>query len=176
MIIGIIGLEGTGKTMLGCIFATLLKKEAHYKVVSNVQSFVYRDYDFETDFAFLFDKQSGIKPEKILAFVDEITQYLDSRESLKPINRKLTKKLFQVRKKGIDMIYTAQIFNSIDKRLRAMTEYIIMPDYDELHRKLTFSIIDYAGQLVTKKTLNITESVFALFNTYEDINGKLNLL
>ena len=178
MIIGIIGLEGTGKTLLGVILSTVLKKTTNYKVMTNVKSYKYNDYDFESDFIMLIEKtklERYKKPERILVFIDEIVQYLDSRESMKPINKKLTRRLMQIRKYGFDMIYTAQLLMSADIRLRRMTDTFIVPDYDEHTYRLEWTQTDMLMNSVTKKSIIINPDIYKLYNTFEDIDSYLNI-
>lgn len=178
MIIGILGLEGTGKTMLGVIIATIRKSQGA-KIVSNVKTYKYNDYDFEKDFLFLIERTKSDrkkKPDNYLVFIDEIAQYLDARNSMRPINKKLTLKLMQIRKYGMDMIYTAQLLMSADIRLRKLTDTFLMPEYDKYKMTLSWKVVDVNGNSVDKKSITVNESIYKLYDTYEDIDNNMVIL
>jgi hypothetical protein len=178
MIIAIMGFAGTGKTMLGVWLSARYKYIGGYEIVSNVKSLTFSDYDVETQFIILIDsikENRDILPKKKLLFVDEIQQYLDSREAMTSKNKKLTKYFYQVRKFGFDMIYTLQDFHSADIRLRRITEMYILPNYNKQTHILSFSIYDVYGEFIAEKRINITDRILNSYNTYEDIDNSVIL-
>ena len=178
MIIAIMGFAGTGKTMLGVWLSARYKYLANYDIVSNVKSLTFRDYDVETQFIVLIDsikENRDTSPNKKLLFVDEIQQYLDSRESMTTKNKKLTKYFYQVRKFGFDMIYTLQDFRSADIRLRRITEMYILPAYNSSNKVLSFTVYDVYGEFITEKKIRISDNILNAYNTYEDIENTVIL-
>lgn len=179
MIIGIFGLEGSGKTLLASIYCSYLHFKG-YKIITNIKSFKYSDYNFENDFIFLLNdiKEKRNKHEQIprtIALVDEITQYLDARESMKPVNRKLSRKILQIRKYGIDLMYTTQLYDLNDKRLRKTTEVFIQPDFDSFTNKLHWEARNREGVVLVDRTIIVNPDLFNLYDTYEDIDGQLSI-
>lgn len=175
MIIGIIGIEGSGKTLLMNIIATYLKKYGDYMIMTNQQTYKFKDYDFEKDFLMyrekiIAERKEGKLPKKILLTITEIMQYLDSRESMKKGNISLGKKLLQIRKQGFDMIYDTQLLGGADLRLRKITEFNLMPEFDERTMILKWNQVDMSGRSLNTKSLRITNDSFKLYDTYEDIN------
>jgi len=179
-IICIAGVGGSGKTMLGVILTTALKEDG-FKVCTNVLSYKYIDYNLEKDFNKIITergkylKDDRAKLDKIIVLFDEVQQYLDSRESISVRNRKLTQKLFQIRKYRMDLIYTLQDYRSVDVRLRRITEYIILPKYNEENNELYFAVLNNNDMFLYDKRLYVNPKVYDLYDTFEDIEGEIDL-
>ena len=58
---------------------------------------------------------------------DELWQWLDSRTSQDEYNRQINQILLSSRKRGYNLLYTAQGLHQIDKRLRLITHYVLVP-------------------------------------------------
>ena len=177
MIIGIFGLEGSGKTLLSVMYGTYFHFK-RYRIIANVKSFKYADFNFEKDFMFLLNdiadkRKNGQKIPRTIAIVDEVTQYLDARESMKPLNRKLSRKLLQIRKYGIDLIYTTQLYDLNDKRLRKTTEIFVQPEYHEFDRTLHWEARNREGKTLVSKTIIVPSVFFKLYDTFEEIKGEV---
>ena len=179
-IITIAGYGGSGKTLLGVILTTYLKEKG-YQVISNVKSYKYVDIDFETGIVGLINdiKKEGKEQRKIMtkrvAFIDEIQNYLDSRESMKRKNIMLTQKIFQFRKYKIDMICTLQDYLSMDVRLRRLTQYIMLPQFDEDEHILSYVVLNgRTNEYLYEKKFFIPDNILELYDTYEDIDGDLD--
>lgn len=179
MIIGMFGLEGSGKTLLATMYCSYFHFKG-YEIITNVKSYKYKDYDFEKDFIFLLNdiknrREKGEPIKRSVALVDEITQYLDARESMKPLNRKLSRKLLQIRKYGIDLIYTTQLYDLNDKRLRKTTEIFIQPEFDSFTNALHWEGRNREGKLIIDKTVVVSSAFFEMYDTFEDIDGQLSI-
>ena len=58
---------------------------------------------------------------------DELWQWLDSRTSQDEYNQQINKILLSSRKRGYNLVYSAQGFHQVDKRLRGVTNYALLP-------------------------------------------------
>lgn len=58
---------------------------------------------------------------------DELWQWLDSRTSQDEYNRQINQILLSSRKRGYNLLYTAQGLHQVDKRLRLITNYVLVP-------------------------------------------------
>ena len=178
-ITGIVGFGGSGKTLLAVIFAEALKKKG-FKVCTNITSYKNLDYNMERELIPLTKKQSeiilsGEEAPKILVIADEIQQYIDSRNSQSLTNKRLTQKFFQLRKYKMDFIYTLQYLSSVDIRLRRITQYYILPKFDESKLHLYYAVLSNTYNLLYEKEYNINPALFDLYYTYEDIDGNIEL-
>lgn len=179
MILSIMGFAGTGKTLLGVYFSARYKYLGNYEIISNLKKLSFKDYDVEKDFILLVDSirsNRNLLPEKKLLFVDEIQQYLDSRESATSKNKKLTRYFYQIRKFGFDFIYTLQDFHSVDIRLRRITEYFVLPSYDKRNKILSYELYGVDEELITTRSIRIPDKLFNMYDTYEDIDNSVILL
>lgn len=118
MLIGILGSLGSGKTLLLTIFC-FKKLLNNWRVYSN-----YKINDGNINFIEPIDLLEISKGKNFVA-LDEVYAWLDSRVSASATNRILSYLMFQSRKKGMDIGYTAQLGSSVDLRLRELTDIII---------------------------------------------------
>lgn len=181
MIVAIMGFAGTGKSMLSVYLAARFKIFGNYEIISNMKEFKLRDYDLETDFIPIVDSiradRNIIKqPKQRLLHVDEIQQYLDSRESSTKKNKKLSKYFYQIRKFGFDFIYTLQDFYSLDIRLRRITEMFMIPNYNKMTKILSYDAYSTFGQYYGQYTVAISDKILNLYDTFEDIDNSVILL
>ena len=111
MLIMITGGLGTGKSLFLTIIATHTKK----KVISNFKLHTkYEKFDMH--------KFMEGKYEDAVILLDEVYQYIDSRNSMKDMNRFFSYVLFQSRKKDLQIYIASQLARSIDVRYRALTD------------------------------------------------------
>ena len=179
MIIGIAGFGGSGKTLLAVGVARYLQLNG-YKVITNILSYKYRDYDLITE---LPEVMTNIRknPDEIkikrIALIDEIQNILDSRDSMHTSNKRLSRLIFQLRKARIDLIYTLQDYLSVDIRLRRITERVLFPEYDEIDNLLKITITDKNGTYIGHSKVKINPKLYELYDTYEflDIDTNIDL-
>lgn len=125
-LIGILGDRGAGKTL----FMTYLLRQDHIRngrVVANYH--LYFPEDGKHDPIYLpFKKIAKLPPQLRDASVglDELQIGTDSRRSLSDDNIMLTKLVTQMRKRNLDVYYTTQRYNMIDKRIKNQTDYLIL--------------------------------------------------
>lgn len=130
MIIGIIGERGSGKTL---IMAKDLKEE------NSKGKIIYSNFHINSK-AVKYPKNLNLIDEKFLkeysnfklynccVYLDEIYIYIDSRVSgSSKRNRIFSYFINQTRKRNVSLIYSAQLLNSVDLRLRRQTEIFILP-------------------------------------------------
>lgn len=106
------GYMGSGKTL----FATDLALTSKVPVLAN--------YKIESKNVHPLDISQllHLPYEKCKVIIDEAYAYLESRVSMSKLNLYMSYILFQSRKRGIDIILTAQLENSIDNRFLSLAE------------------------------------------------------
>ena len=120
MIIGINGDIGSGKTVLGVYLAYKLKKK-NYKIMSNVKIKFPDGSESEA-----INVKNLEHLDNCVIVLDEAHTILDSRRSASKTNLTTSYFILQTRKRGIVLIYTAQLGTSVDKRLRNVQDYNIV--------------------------------------------------
>jgi len=75
----------------------------------------------------------------------------------------------------MDFIYTLQDLSSVDIRLRRITQYYILPKFDESKLHLYYAVLSNTYNLLYEKEYNINPALFDLYYTYEDIDGNIEL-
>jgi hypoxanthine phosphoribosyltransferase len=178
MILGILGYGGSGKTLFAVLLANIANK-TNKKIITNITSLKINHYDLDTQFLDIIDRKReigyGYDKEKYVLIIDEIPQYLDSRESMRARNRDFSKIFYQIRKFRMDMIYTAQDIYSVDVRIRRITEKIILPEFNDHTNELTYSVFTNRDQYLFKNTIIIPTKLFEMYNTYEEIKGDIDI-
>ncbi len=113
----IVGNKGSGKTLL----ATAMAANDGRRILSN---YVLR-----------LPNYAPVEPEDLysiteptLVILDEAYTWLESRVSGNVLNRYLSYILFQSRKRQIDFILTAQMFETVDRRFRGQTDIYVEAD------------------------------------------------
>lgn len=117
MVIGFIGRMGSGKTLNMSKYATYFSQRLHMPVYANyhlVNATVFTDF------------RELEKMQNIVIAYDEIHIDFDSRDWDKKIRYQFTQWFTQLRKRGIIFLYTAQRHNTLEKRIRENTDYLIM--------------------------------------------------
>lgn len=169
MIVAIIGNEGSGKSLLLTIF-TLLYKKHNYKILSNMQNLKVRDYDL----AYIPEmiKNRELIKEHLMFALDEAYQYIDAREAMTKKNKETSYFLFQLRKFGINLYYTAQFYYSIELRLREITTHVLKPHYDKNSKIMIVEIYNNEDRNLGSFQLKVDEKVYEFYDTWEFVKGK----
>ena len=159
MLIGIAGDLGSGKTLtatyLACKFFLEGKKiYTNYTLKGIPHKRIYSLRE-------LNEIHSG-------AFIgDELWTWVDSRLSQKLVNKMTSLILAKSRKRDLTIVWTAQLVNTIEKRIRLMTERILFPE--TLPRNA--DVPKYVRvQIVDRKLMPIGSFVFparVYFNFYD---------
>lgn len=147
-IMGIFGLQGSGKTML----LTTLGRKDHKEGSNLYANYHLKDVDY-TPISSLDDIEK-IKNGTFLA--DELWLWLFSRTSQSKLNQELMKIVMLNRKRNVNIYYTAQLSRTIDVLLREVTNYFIYPS-------------------IRPVTVNKTgEKTYRLFFVMQDLYGRLS--
>jgi len=108
-----------------------------------------------------------------VALLDEIWRIVDSRMTRKTINKFVGDILARSRKRSIIYIFTAQVIDTIDKRIRKVmdfTSYAVMNRYETVAKVLTFRS-GYAKTGTYMKTFYFTTEIpMESYDTEEEID------
>lgn len=162
-----VGDKGTGKSLFMCIIALLfemlgLEYLTNFKMFGNLKhrkNFTIKD----------FYKNPDVKG----IFIDEIHNISD-QFSNQSLSTKLLVALFtQSRKRGQTIILATQYEHKVAKDLRALTDMIIYPFYEEEHDclRLNFWDLKRTGKMRTKEIHDVSR-FFNFFDTEEIIYSK----
>jgi len=163
-VIGIVGDKGAGKTVL---LAYLLYKDYldGKSIISNFSlSFEHKQKSFEE-----LSKMPDYLHNATVGY-DEFHIAVDSRRSTSNSNIAFTTFLTQLRKRGCILIYTTQLFSTMDKRVRDQTDIIVSPvDIDGDY--FIYQVMDrVTGETIKYLKLNMKPIFDAkLYNTNEVI-------
>jgi hypothetical protein len=189
-VIGIVGtfddaiecpIVGTGKTMT-CVYYL-------YMDMINENREIYTN--FSTNFSHkmrTYDIFMGIKNSEISNAsigIDELSTFLNSMGSKSQDILFSEKIIGQMRKRNIDMYWTAQRFKSAVNRVRILTNYILiphkthldfMPCYDPNCKEEHFILVYSENPFVEKPIVILNaQNVGELYDTYEFIDDALNM-
>lgn len=122
MIIGILGGMGSGKTLL---LSKLLRDDLKVKkkIYSNYK-LAFKHQILETEDIYKYAEQEE-ELSNLSIGLDEIYLYVDSRLSSQKKNRIYSYFLLQTNKRDVNLYYTAQRLNTVDKRFRENTGLFI---------------------------------------------------
>jgi Holliday junction resolvase len=170
-IIGICGLQGTGKTML----MTKLGQIAHKKSGSKI----YANYHISYDYTPIVSLNDIDRMRDGIFLADELWLWLFSRSSMTKLNQELSKLIMLNRKRRLTIIYTAQLYRTVDILLRRVTNFTITPNIvrigefeNEYEYTIKFRICNEIGQFLKNGIIrsNLKE-MGAQYNTLEEIKG-----
>lgn len=164
MLIIILGILGSGKTLLLTYFASKLKDRI-----------IYSNYELKLENYHPLKPIDLITlPTNIEVFLDEGYAWLESRISASQLNRYMSYLLFQSRKRNTNFYITAPLFSTIDKRFKLYADYIIMCERKKDGFKYT-SILRKNSRV--KKfffPMSKAKEIFKLYDTYEIVEPMNN--
>ncbi|MEM2262451.1 MAG: AAA family ATPase, partial [Ignisphaera sp.] len=117
MLIGVFGDLGSGKTL----FLVYLAQKSNCEVYANFTIKLPNVKVLTPELFFKILKENPEPNRPKLLLLDELYTLADSRASVSLRNRLLSYLIFQSRKRNMDIVYTAQLYGSIDLRLRDLT-------------------------------------------------------
>lgn len=162
VIVGILGELGTGKTLTMTYMAEYRFRKKGFPV--------YANYGYKNRTKFIKKPSMLNKLKDGCVALDEVWLWLDSRAFMKKANKFLGVVLLKSRRRGLDILYTAQDFSQVDKRLRNVTDILIYP---ELSPKLTMCYAKcysrFSGQLLYTIKFK-TKPIFKLYDFKEDMD------
>lgn len=158
---------GSGKTLSMILEAELIRQ----KILSlNKRKFLcFTDIDYRYKTNDLWDivqpKYQNKNDYKLLLF-DEVDKFTDSRKSSSRINRFLSYIIGLSRKTDMDIILSAQIFSSVDTRLRTFSQYITSCKFVPEEDKLIWNMFSVRTNNEFSKRLIIDkEYLYSLYST-----------
>lgn len=166
MIIGIEGGLGSGKTLL-------------------LSKYLYKDsmagFDVRANFGLKFKSndldvkellETGIELKNVTIGIDEITVFIDCRKSMSKMNRLISYFILQSRKRNVNIYYTTQDFDMVDKRLiqhthiQIIAEKIYYSDGREITDYRRYTILDFRNPHNTKPITFIMD-ISKYYNIYD---------
>lgn len=156
----ILGGLGSGKTLsltyLG--LRNLLKGKA-----------IWSNYhlNFEHTYIETLDEIDDMREGTFLG--DELWAWLDARASSSKRNRFISNILLKSRKRGYDILYTAQDFDQMDKRIRRITDFVAFPQMSRNEDWCVLTIAERRTQRILKQLKFRTAFVFRMYDTAEEI-------
>ena len=101
-----------------------------------------------------------------LALLDEAYSWMESRMSGSEMNRVLSHTIFQSRKRGLDVMYSAQLASTIDLRLKRLTSTLIWAVRpDETGYNYVYFTPD--GQYNRHMSLELAQKLYKVYDTHE---------
>lgn len=155
----ILGNLGSGKTL----FTVIIASDSKLPVVSNFK------LNLPNVECLPFELNKFLKAEysDCIIILDEAYTYLESRISQSELNRIMSYILFQSRKKNVTIYLTAQLFSTIDKRYRELSEFLVIA----YRKNLDFADFVYYVYSKTKKRKIVIPFTKAVdFFKYYDTN------
>ena len=103
---------------------------------------------------------------------DELWTWADSRKIFSKQKRFVTPILSKSRKRGIEIGYTVQYFKQIDKRIRQVTDIVVMPQMDgnDPPQRCSFYIYEMPVMKLIKVIKIKTFPIFNLYDTNEEVS------
>lgn len=152
---------GQGKTLSMSVFATLIAKQSGAKL--------YARYKLENS-EFVNDANQIWKMENSIFLWDEMWIDMDSREWKKNVD--LTRFILQSRKKSVIIMYTAQHYSQVEKRVRKATDILCFCEktkiIQEQRTEIKLTMVDgHTGTIYKIIKIKNIEPFFSLYNTYE---------
>ena len=120
VIVGIIGELGTGKTLTLTYMAEAKFRRKGIKVFAN--------YGYKNRHKFIKKPDMLDTIKNGCVALDEVWLWMDSRNFATKGNKVIGKILLKSRRRGLDIMYTAQSFDQVEKRLRNVTDILIYPE------------------------------------------------
>ncbi len=164
-LIGIFGRLGSGKTL----FASILSTDYYAKGYK-----IYANYKLQNalplTFNYFLEFNKNYNPDnKYLFILDEVYAFgLESRASASKLNRLSSYIVLQSRKMNIDIIYTTQLLNAVDLRLKDLTDIVIRASKTESYYKFIILSADTYRTVILP--MEKAKKYYGLYNTREIIN------
>lgn len=162
MLCMILGGLGSGKTLLLTIFAYFNKKQT----IANF------DLKFEhKSVTTLSLRELALNHYSDSCIcLDESYIYMDSRNSLKKVNKMLSYILFQSRKKKNEIFITAQLKSSIDIRFRTLCDYIVYCEHKEFDFLYHIYEVKSQKSVTLKLSMRKASIFFQFYDTLQTVS------
>lgn len=174
-IIGVFGLQGSGKTM----YLTYLGKRDYEEGKTIYSNYHLKNIDY-VPIASLEDIDK-IKDGTFL--IDECWLWLFSRTSMTKLNQELLKIIMLNRKRGVNIYYTAQLSRSVDVLLKEVTNYFVYPSIRPCHyvgeneKEVFFRLCFYSRDLYGRTSeLSLLKKPLEYYGGFYDTNEEIGSL
>jgi cytidylate kinase len=166
MIIGIEGGLGSGKTLMMAryLYQDLLNG---FDVRANFRlNFKSNDLDVKELL------ETGKELKDVTIGLDEITVFIDCRKSMSKMNRLISYFILQSRKRNVNIYYTTQDFDMVDKRLiqhthiQIIAEKIYYSDGREIPDYRRYTILDFRNPK-NLKPIQFIVDISKYYNLYD---------
>jgi Holliday junction resolvase len=175
-IIGIVGKQGCGKTMLMTYLGMRAYEKNNKGAYSNYS--IYSNYHLNgVDYKPVSTLSDLEKMRDGVFLGDELWLWVFSRTSQSQMNKEINKIIMLNRKRNMDILYTAQRLKSIDVMLRSVTNHIFLPflrkkDEDSSDWYLHAYMLDEFGHFITEIVLKKPiENYGQFYDTTEEISS-----
>lgn len=165
VLFAVFGDLGSGKTSTGVYLVYKNWVEKEMKVFSNLPLF-YIPYGHITSLGQMYQVRDGV------LLLDEMWTFCDARLSTKQINRFVADIARRSRKRHVTYMYTAQLPDQVDKRIRKITDFSAWPFFNSTEtmcKVMVFRACKKKPALFLKVLRYYTYNVFLLYDTDGDI-------
>ncbi len=172
MIIGFIGIMGSGKTL-----SAVIESYIAYRMNCTIFSTMPLNFDHVP----IKTAEDFLKCKNGVLLADELWYLLDSRFSMSTRNKVLSVILLRARKQNLHVFYTEQYYKQLDIRIRRNTNlYVLTTMYPYLDINQSKKYIQNGGHFTLEQDIYIddeliktryiynVERFFDLFNTNQD--------
>lgn len=165
MIFGVVGNMGSGKTLSAVYIGYLYNKTFDDSSIITNFSTDYTDEIVSNP----IDLEQASKDYSGLQLLDEVWAWADSRKS--GDNEIFNDMIINSRKRGWIIIYTAQDFHMVDKRLRDNTDIAVIPEH---HSKPSEDVLKIhffdMPSMNHKNTVTVNpEKLYDMYDTTEEV-------
>lgn len=157
-----LGNNGSGKSFLLTYYATKFKRT------------IYSNYKLKLDNYIPLEIEDLLDMDKFNEgniFIDEAYNWFESRRSGSALNLLATTFTFQKRKRFLDVYLTEQLFSSIDKRVRELSNIIIKcktrVNFEKDDFKFIYNDMDKNLSYPFKIRYSTAKKYFDYYDTYE---------
>ncbi len=167
-VIAIVGQPRSGKTLLMTIILKNDHDDKNNRIFSNYKlTFAHEILNKDFMKKYVKDKETLINSSIGL---DDVHTFMESRISGSVKNRIGSYFMLQTGKNNIDLVYVTHFIGMVDKRLRAITEYVLYPTFDKEKDLLKVKIVDVFRRKTKKKIIRNVSKYFKLYDTTEVVD------
>lgn len=140
---GFVGNQRAGKTLSAIMEALEYqeKVERDYQIPTSI----YANFPCNFQYIAFEDWQELLEIKNAIVIFDEIDTAIDSRNFKSKDQMRFTHWFKQNGKKGITLLYTAQKFDLVEKRVREQTEFVLKCAKNYITGKLHRELLDMRG-------------------------------
>jgi len=178
MTIGAIGFQREGKTLTLVAHALLFQQYCWQELGMVVQ--IYCNFPCSFDYIHFENWEELRDIKDAIVIFDEIDTAIDSRNTKSKDQLRFTHWFKQNGKRGITLMYTAQMFSLVELRVRQQTDYVFECQKDFVNGYLIQrlwdkrSVPELEGSILRRRYINTKPSVFyGLYNSFAIVQTTL---